>query len=183
MVDPDGTPRIVGFSSSRMISRPDLWSEGDAAGFFRGTAPELIRPHKPGGNCVVKITKASDMYALGMLTLQVGGFHRNLRLQKLTMNLQILSGRDPFVGDLDVTVIHRVLRGDRPSRPHHPGLSDRVWKMVEACWHDRPSRRPTAGQVVALIEAEWDSSVLKRPIQLLASPSQITFSPFLPCHL
>lgn len=71
LVDSDGTPLITGFGSSFMISRPDLWSEKDAVGFFRGSAPELIRPHKPGGNPTVQITKASDMYAFGMLTWQV----------------------------------------------------------------------------------------------------------------
>ena len=72
MVDLDGTPLITGFGSSLVISRPDLWSGRDAVGFFRGSAPELIRPHKAEGSPTVQITKASDMYAFGMLTWQVG---------------------------------------------------------------------------------------------------------------
>lgn len=62
-----------------MISRPDLWSSSDVAGFHRGSAPELMRPHRRG-KPAAQITKASDIYAFGMLTWQVGiTFHRNLR--------------------------------------------------------------------------------------------------------
>lgn len=62
---------------------------------------------------------------------------------------------DPFSGSLDATVVVRVLKGDRPSRPSHcAGFSNRVWKVVEACWRDSPSRRMTIGEVVTLLDAE-----------------------------
>ncbi|KAF9649933.1 kinase-like protein [Thelephora ganbajun] len=130
LVGPDGTPRIAGFGSSFTISRPDPWSEMDVVGFHRGSAPELIRPQKPG-EPVVPITKASDMYAFGMLTWE-----------------------EPLSRDLDATVVCRVLRGDRPPRPDHAKLSNKVWKMVRKCWHDVPSRRMTVREVLALIEVE-----------------------------
>jgi len=68
-VGPDGTPRITGFGSSLMISRPDLWPERFDP--HRGSAPELVCPHKSGKHAA-RITKASDMYAFGMLTWEVG---------------------------------------------------------------------------------------------------------------
>ena len=67
---------------------------------------------------------------------------------------QIFSGKTPFYEDLDATVICRVLRGDRPSRPNHAELPDRMRKIVEACWDDTPSRRMAVGDVVTLMEAE-----------------------------
>lgn len=76
---------------------------------------------------------------------------------------QIFSGNDPFSGDLDVTVIRRVLKGVRPSQPDHARLSDRMWKMVNACWRDVPSRRMKVGEVVALIERDHFPPVPERP--------------------
>ena len=62
-----------------MISRPDLWPEQDD--LHRGSAPELVRSHKPGKHAA-RITKASDMYAFGMLTWEVGTISScNLRSQ------------------------------------------------------------------------------------------------------
>ena len=78
-----------------------------------------------------------------------------LREPRLCITSQILSGMDPFFGDLDVTVVRRVLKGDRPPRPRHVGFSNRMWKMVKACWDDKPSRRLTVDEAVALIETEY----------------------------
>lgn len=75
---------------------------------------------------------------------------------------QIFSGRDPFLRDLDAAVVHRVLRGDRPPRPDHVGLSHQMWKMVKSCC-DPQSRRMKIGDVVALIEEELSLQVSKRP--------------------
>src|SRR6266478_9710076 len=105
-----------------MMSRPDLWPERDSIGFHRSSAPELARPCGPG-KPATRITKASDMYAFGMLTWEVGfTFPRNLR-RSLIVPSQIFSGKSPFSGDLNATVICRVLKGDRPSRPGHAGVS------------------------------------------------------------
>lgn len=54
-----------------MISRPDLSSGKGVIGFHRGSAPELVRPQKPG-KPATRITKASDIYAFGMLIWEVG---------------------------------------------------------------------------------------------------------------
>ena len=81
LISPNGTPCITGFGSSFILSRPDLWSDADDVGFHRGTAPELMGPLERG-KPATRITKASDMYAFGMLTLEVGIFlHHNLRSQ------------------------------------------------------------------------------------------------------
>ena len=79
LVSPDGTPRITGFGSSLVISRPELLSDKDVVGFHRGSAPELMRSPRPG-KPATQITKESDMYAFGMLAWEVGTFfRRNLR--------------------------------------------------------------------------------------------------------
>ena len=47
-----------------------------------------------------------------------------------------------------------MLNGHRPTRPDHPGLSDRVWKMIEGCWKGDPVKRKEITEVVAILEAE-----------------------------
>jgi serine/threonine protein kinase len=81
LVGPDGTPRITGFGSSFIISRPDLWAGRDVVGFHRSSDPDLARLYR-AGKPVAQLTKASDMYGFGILTWEVGTIlHRNLRSQ------------------------------------------------------------------------------------------------------
>lgn len=47
-----------------------------------------------------------------------------------------------------------ISNGRRPSRPHHPELSDHVWNMIKGCWEGNPARRKTIAEVVAILEAE-----------------------------
>jgi hypothetical protein len=40
----------------------------------------------------------------------------------------------------------------RPSRPINQELTDQLWEMIERCWREEPSQRPTIREVVALLE-------------------------------
>jgi hypothetical protein len=71
--------------------------------------------------------------------------------------LQIFSGNVPFY---EVTrepqVMMKVVEGKRPARPsseicNSRALDDSVWALVEICWHQNPSARPTASKAVDLI--------------------------------
>jgi len=44
-----------------------------------------------------------------------------------------------------------------PSRPEHPELSDRVWRVLKGCLKKVPSQRKTIGEVVAALDAELGS--------------------------
>ena len=100
LVGPNGTPCITGFGSSFILSRPDLWSDADDVGFHRGIAPELMRPLERG-KPATRITKASDMYAFGMLTWEVGIFSitisdRNQLIVALHLILDLFGKRSIF---------------------------------------------------------------------------------------
>lgn len=63
----------------------------------------------------------------------------------------MLTGQIPYYEFLrDVTVISRIMRGIRPTRPPSglaSELSDEIWYVMEGCWSTDPSKRPTVNQV------------------------------------
>ena len=67
---------------------------------------------------------------------------------------QILTGHPPFFELTDVAATYAMFTGHRPPRPNHRDISDRLWEMVERCWHIVPSQRMSAGEAVIRLEAE-----------------------------
>lgn len=51
----------------------------------------------------------------------------------------------------------RVLRGRRPERPKDIG--DAIWKLVESCWNEDPTARPSPHQLVERLSATWRSKL------------------------
>jgi hypothetical protein len=69
----------------------------------------------------------------------------------------------------DYGVILAVMSGKRPRRPSHDmcrtrGLSGGLWNLIEICWADRPSDRPTASQIVECLHALPHRHVDQRPL-------------------
>ena len=54
----------------------------------------------------------------------------------------------------EIAATYSMLNGARPPRPNHHKISDRVWRMIELCWHNVPSNRMLVGEAVNLLEAE-----------------------------
>lgn len=95
------------------------------------------------------------MYAFGLLTWEVIYFSPILFLTSLNpTDSQIFSGHVPFPGILQIAAINRLVGGDRPRRPQHPELSDRVWNTIEKCWDRDPLRRLPIGTAFAIIREE-----------------------------
>ncbi|KAF9469364.1 kinase-like domain-containing protein [Collybia nuda] len=95
-------------------------------GAIRWQAPELL------GEIEVHKTRASDVYAFAMSCYE------------------ILTGKKPFPGVVrDLTVITKVLAGERISRPPQSfGLDGEMWSLIEECWNHNPHYRLTANQIV-----------------------------------
>ena len=75
LVNAGGHTRIAGLGTASIP--PDLlWVDVDR--FFHGAAPELIDPQR-FGFVGTEITKASDIYALGVIAWEVSGVHVNSR--------------------------------------------------------------------------------------------------------
>ena len=102
-------------------------------------APELLCPTK-FGNSSGRPTKPGDIYALGMVIYEV------------------LTGFQPFHeqkrGLFDIT--YHVVHGLRPARPDNAeqvGFGDGTWEVVEECWTEAATRRPTISQVLSHLKS------------------------------
>ena len=54
----------------------------------------------------------------------------------------------------EIAATYSMLNGSRPPRPNHHEISDRLWHIVELCWHNVPLKRMPVGEVVQLLEKE-----------------------------
>ena len=95
--------------------------------------PELLDPEKFGFGDG-RPTKGSDYYALGMVILEV------------------LSGRAPFTPYGEVTVMRKVIDGERPERPGVTWFTDDLWGILEQCWSSQPKDRPTVETIFECLE-------------------------------
>jgi serine/threonine protein kinase len=76
--------------------------------------------------------ESSDCYALGMVVYET------------------ISGRFPFHQHADLTVVMKVLEGERPTRG--AGFAGSLWDMLKLCWAPQPSDRPTIEDVFRCLE-------------------------------
>jgi len=109
-----------------------------SGGSTRWMAPELFHPERFGA-ADDQHTKESDIYALGMVMLEV------------------FTGRIPFHGNSDPQVVYKVTSGERPPRPMDAarlGLSDSIWDLMGRCWQEKYWNRPDIVTVVAVITTE-----------------------------
>ena len=116
-------------------------------GTFCWMSPELLDP--ASFRCSGRPTRESDCYALGMVVYEVGWL--SLSCQSFVDPSQVLTGRRPFHDLCGYTPVAAVLRGERPEKPldtESLGLSDVVWGLVQSCWSESPSSRPTARQLL-----------------------------------
>ena len=91
---------------------------------MRWMSPELLHPAHFGFE-KGRATKASDCYALGMVTLEV------------------LTGQPPFSNDSEWIVMQKVLNCEQPGRPEGPWFADDLWEMLRQCWATNPNSRPS----------------------------------------
>jgi serine/threonine protein kinase len=121
-------------------------SSASVGGTDRWMSPELLYPEHFNLSHV-KPTVASDVYALGMVILEVAFSFQNKIPEYLTSRLKVLTGAHPFV---EITRshsinIHVVMHGKRPVRPANSanmGISDAMWQLLQSCWTADSAKRP-----------------------------------------
>lgn len=66
--------------------------------------------------------------------------------------VQVFTGQIPYYQfRSDYTVIAKVIQGVKPSLPENkmtPEFTEHMWKIMQDCWVDTPSDRPTLDQVL-----------------------------------
>jgi serine/threonine protein kinase len=97
-------------------------------------APELLCPSK-FNKTSSRPTQPGDIYALGLVIYEV------------------LTGFQPFREEKwgECEVVFHVMNGVRPTKPadaEQIGFGDGTWELVEECWIEDSTRRPTIDQVL-----------------------------------
>jgi len=144
LIDKTGQACLADFGLLTIVSDPtNLLSSSSytQGGTARWMSPELIDPQRFGFENN-RPTKKSDCYALGMVMYET------------------ISGRVPFHRHGDLTVIVKVLAGERP--PRGVGFTETLWETLELCWVSQPSNRPSI---------EYVQQCLERASNSLESPS------------
>jgi len=106
-------------------------------GSVRWMSPELLAPDQ-FDSTGSRPTEKSDCYALGMVIYEV------------------LAGEAPFSRWRELTILWKVLEGERPVRLQ--GFPDHIWEMVERCWGQKPNDRPSLDAVLHClreVEQQW----------------------------
>jgi len=135
LVDQDGQARLADFGLLTIVLDSTYSASSStpkSAGTTRWMSPELLDPDRFSlGDG--QPTKRSDCYALGMVILEV------------------LSGKPPFPNYNGMTVMRKIVEGERPGRPdgeEEVWFTADLWGMLEQCWSLQPERRPTIDDVL-----------------------------------
>jgi len=116
-------------------------------------SPELLDPPRFGSNGC--LTRESDRYALGMVIYEVSQWARPL--WSLVYPSQVLTGLRPFHNIFAYTSVPAVLRGERPEKPldaESLGISDTLWELMQLCWSESTSTRPTAQRLLGYFSSD-----------------------------
>ena len=150
-MDNEGAARVADFGlmamtdlSTALLSK----TVASCGGTFCWMSPELLEPSRFGSDG--RPTRESDCYALGMVVYEVSGL-RSSRWTLLIHPSQVLTGLRPFHRLCSYEPVPAVLRGERPEKPFDAeslGFSRTLWELVQLCWSESSSVRPTARQLL-----------------------------------
>ena len=133
LIDDTGHARLADFGSFTVAGDQLTDTPSSAPGrAVPWMSPELLDWEK-----VVRLTKGSDCYALGMVIYEV------------------ISGERPFAAYPTIAVAGKVLNGDRPNRPQGKKgelFTDDIWDTLELCWKYQPHDRISASAVLLRLE-------------------------------
>jgi len=122
-----------------------------AVGTFRWSAPEIMNPPRKENSTPVMESKTADVFAFGMLAVEV------------------FTGKIPFEEHKSEAVVLRISQGGRPEMPENAqavGLTGEIWKL-ESCWQQNPRRRPTMDKIVK----RWEKFVENVSLECVQSSS------------
>lgn len=137
VIDSNGHARLTEYGLAPINTNPSfvIAATPGSTGTSRWLAPELITPPPNENTMPVMETKAADVFAFGMLAVEV------------------FTGEVPFVDQRwnEAVTLH-ISRGGRPKMPrnaHAVGLTVKMWELLESCWKHDPEKRPTMREVVS----------------------------------
>jgi serine/threonine protein kinase len=106
-------------------------------------------------------TPEGDIYAFGLVILQVSYKHSTASVCLFAHIVQVLTGKIPFHGVRITELPINVINGRRPGKPADAsdiGFSDSLWSFTQRCWDGNMNSRPKVAEVVthlAKAAASW----------------------------
>ncbi|KZP27275.1 kinase-like protein [Athelia psychrophila] len=155
LVSANGRAYLTDFGIAKSFDITNQQTTG-VGGTLLWMAPELFDKSP-------KVTKASDIYALGMVFYEM------------------FSGLTPFEGQ-QIGAQPPSLRGERPPKPGSDtpaddrGFNHDIWRCIEKCWAQEANERPSTKQVAKVYIDEVDPPGSKDPRPSdsdIASPSSL----------
>ena len=66
----------------------------------------------------------------------------------LFTRMKVFTGAMPFSDKPSRAAMSAIVGGERPSRPTHPALTDKLWTLTQRCWDRDTRRRPNVPQIL-----------------------------------
>ncbi|KAF9222664.1 kinase-like protein [Gyrodon lividus] len=135
LVDDNGRACLTDFGLSLIIRDfvGTSYLKSSVCGAARYADPELVRQAHVEGS-VVYPTTPSDIFSFGGLMLFV------------------LSGKKPYEGIKEISVIPNILNGKRPSFPtNDKRIFPEHQSLIKRCWIPQEGMRPSANEIMALL--------------------------------
>ena len=67
--------------------------------------------------------------------------------------IQVFTGTVPFSGKPETAAVFEIMNGDRPPRPTHPTIAERLWSLMKLCWDNEPHLRPEISKALETLLA------------------------------
>ncbi|KAK7440448.1 hypothetical protein VKT23_017086 [Stygiomarasmius scandens] len=140
LVDDQGNARIADFGNAFYLGQYDSSSSSDSSpGTHPWVAPELIMA---GENREVPSPSfSSDVFAFGMVVYEI-----------YSTDIPLLA----FANGKQFRAAMLILEGSRPQRPST--IPDDMWILVQACWAQDPSERPSIDEICRRVSFSDDSA-------------------------
>ncbi|KAH7922197.1 kinase-like protein [Leucogyrophana mollusca] len=148
LVDDNWHPQLADFGLASFAD-PLTSRTSTGRGSPRWMAPELQNPD--AFRLRFHRTRATDIYAFGCTCLEL--YTRKIPFHDVRSN---------------IAVTLKIINGERPPRPSSglvAKLSDDMWTLIEACWHQSHQERPSADEVVKLMTRNRRSKLQHGPRQ------------------
>ena len=152
VVNKMGRAQLTDYGLAPIISGPSftMIATPVAVGNSRWLAPEIIAPSRKRNMSPVMESKAGDVFAFAMFTMEV------------------FTGKIPFEGLRNEAVVLHILGGGRPEVPANAqdlGLTGEMWRLLQRSWHQDPKKRPIMKEVVKIWHRLAKDNAITRYVQ------------------